>query len=294
LYNLGFDALYETDVENCIFIHLKMTHIARVFPRRTKATPVDDLVFFDGPGLFPPKVDEVHVSVTFSWDIARAEWLAKQWDAIAPVKIGGPAVGTRGDDFIPGRYLKHGYVITSRGCPNSCWFCDVWKRDGGIRELPIMNGRNVLDDNLLACSEEHIRKVFSMLRPKKAVEFTGGLEAAKLKDWHVELLREIRPKQMFFAYDTEDDYEPLVEAGRKLFAAGWTIASKTLRAYVLIGYKRDTFKNAEDRLKKTIEAGFVPMAMLWRERTGETDPEWRRFQRRWARPAMINLSSKIV
>ena len=266
--------------------------IARVFPRKTSATPVDELSFFDGPGLFPPKVDEVHVSVTFSWDIPRAEWLAKQWEGVAPVKIGGPAMGTTGLDFIPGIYLKHGYVITSRGCPNRCWFCDVWKRDGGIRELTITDGTNILDDNLLACSEKHIRGVFSMLRRYrgKRIEFTGGLEAARLRDWHVELLRDIRPKQMFFSYDTKDDYEPLVEAGKMLLGAGWTTASKTLRAYVLIGYKRDTFESAEKRLRKTVRAGFTPMAMLWRGRDGKTDPSWKRFQRRWCRPAMISLT----
>jgi hypothetical protein len=268
--------------------------IARVFPRKTAATPSDELVFFDGPGLFPPTVDEVHVSVTFSWDIPHAEWLARQWEAVAPVKVGGPAMGTMGLDFVPGMYMKYGYVITSRGCPNRCWFCDVWKRDGGIRELPITDGRNILDDNLLACSEEHIRGVFSMLKKHRGerIEFTGGLEAARLRDWHVELLRDIRPKQMFFAYDTEDDYEPLVEAGRMLLGAGWTTASKTLRAYVLIGYKRDTFEAAEERLRKTVRAGFTPMAMLWRGRDGETDYRWRRFQRMWARPAFIKSTKK--
>jgi hypothetical protein len=268
--------------------------IARVFPRKTVATPIDALTFFDGPGLFPPKVDEVHVSVTFSWDIPRAEWLAKQWEWVAPVKIGGPAMGTKGKVFIPGRYLKEGYVITSRGCPNCCWFCDVWKRDGGIRELPITDGWNVLDDNILCCSENHIRRVFGMLKRQKIsgrkIEFTGGLEAASLEDWHIELLREIRPKQMFFAYDTEDDYEPLVDAGKKLLGAGWTSSSKTLRAYVLIGYKRDTLAAAESRLLKTVDAGFTPMAMLWRDKSGYTDYAWRRFQRRWARPAMIKAA----
>lgn len=269
-----------------------MRRIARVFPRKTAATPSDELVFFEGPGLFPPDVEEVHVSVTFSWDIPHAEWLARQWEGVAPVKIGGPAVGTRGKDFVPGRYLEKGYVITSRGCPNCCWFCDVWRRDGRVRELPITEGWNVLDDNLLCCSEDHVRDVFAMLKRQKGrkIEFTGGLEAASLEDWHVEILRDLRPTQMFFAYDTEDDYEPLVEAGKKLLRAG--VSKKSLRAYVLIGYKRDTFEAAEERLRKTAGAGFTPMAMLWRGKSGKTDAKWRRFQRKWARPAMIYRMTK--
>ena len=65
---------------------------------------------------------------------------------------------------MPGMYLKKGYVITSRGCPNRCWFCSVPRREGGrLRELPITEGNIVLDDNLLACSRQHIEAVFEML-----------------------------------------------------------------------------------------------------------------------------------
>lgn len=41
--------------------------IARVFPRKTKATPDDELCFFGPPPLLNmPEVDEVHISVTFT------------------------------------------------------------------------------------------------------------------------------------------------------------------------------------------------------------------------------------
>lgn len=262
--------------------------IARVFPRRTRATPTDELAFTSAPGLFAPEVDEVRVSVTFSWDIPEAERLAREWERVAPVRIGGPALGEAGGDFEPGAYLRHGYVITSRGCPNRCWFCSVWRREGSVRELPIRDGHNVLDDNLLACSEEHIRAVFAMLKrqPQRA-EFTGGLEAARLADWHVGLLADLRPKQVFFAFDTADDYEPLVNAGRKLLAAGFTTTSHALRCYVLIGWPRDTFVAAENRLRGVVAAGFMPMAMLWRDEHGACNLDWRRFQRTWANPRIL-------
>jgi hypothetical protein len=263
--------------------------IARVFPRRAKATPDDALAFVGEPGLFVPPVDAVHVSVSFTWDLPEAERLAKSWSRIAPVTVGGPATGQRGEAFIPGMYVKSGYVITSRGCPNNCWFCSVPKRDGQVvRELQIVDGCNVLDDNLLACSPKHIIDVFRMLsRQKERAQFTGGLEAKRLKDWHVRLLAELRPKQMFFAYDTPDDLEPLEQAGRMLLEAGFTTASHSLRCYVLCGWPKDTFDAAEQRMKQTIAAGFMPMAMLWRDKRGLKDPEWRTFQRAWARPAMI-------
>ncbi len=269
--------------------------IARVFPRVTNATPRDEYTFFDGPGLFLPPIDEIHISVVFTYDIEQVEYLAKQWEHIAPVKIGGPAFNEPGGDFIPGMYLKPGYVITSRGCPNNCWFCSVWRREGReVRELPVTEGNNVLDDNLLACSDGHTREVFKMLKRQKYGRpmLTGGLEAKRLKDWHVEMLRKLRPKEMFFAYDTPDDYEPLVAAGKKLLSAGFTVTSQVLRCYVLIGYPGDTFDKAEARLTQTIKAGFLPMAMLYRDKKGERDLEWARFQQFWARPATVNLKIK--
>ena len=146
--------------------------IARVFPSRTNATPDDKYAFDDVPGMFLPPIDEVHVSVTFTWDIPMAEYLAEAWKAVAPVKIGGPAYGDKLGEFIPGRYVKPGYTFTSRGCPNAgmgkCWFCTEPK---GPVELEIKPGHNILDPNLLATSPEQrtaaspcraIRRVWSI------------------------------------------------------------------------------------------------------------------------------------
>ncbi len=269
--------------------------IIRVFPRRTNATPIDPLAYYGPPDLFA-EADEVHISVAFTWDLPEAEKLAKQWAAVAPVRVGGPATGEPGGEFVPGRYLKPGYVITSRGCPNRCWFCSVWKREGDVRELPIRDGWNVLDDNLLACSDDHIMSVFIMLFEQKKqghrILFTGGLEAARLQPWHVAALHGLRPRRIFFAYDTPDDLESLQRAGGMLLATGFTIASHTLRCYVLIGYQGDTFEKAEKRFEETIDAGFMPMAMLYRDETGERDISWVRFQNQWARAAIIGAKMK--
>lgn len=262
--------------------------IARVFPRKTKATPIDDYAFVGLPGLFiPDDVTEVHISVTFTWDLPLVEVLRRAWERIAPVTIGGPATGQRGEAFSPGMYLKKGYVISSRGCPNNCWFCSVPKREGSLRELPIEDGHNVLDDNLLACSDEHIKAVFEMLsHQKERILFTGGMEAALLKKWHVELFKKVRPKRIFFAYDTPEKLPPLEEAAR-LFRESEYGTRNILHCYVLIGYPGDTFEKAEKRLNQVVFLGFCPMAMLYRDEKGDTTSEWRKFQTAWARPAAI-------
>jgi hypothetical protein len=263
------------------------------FQGKRSPTPTGKDCYTDVPGLFTPKYDEIHVSVTFSWDIQRAKYLARAFDGYGEVKIGGPAVGMRGEEFFPGMYIKDGYTITSRGCPNKCWFCEVWKREGNIRTLEIKPGWNILDDNLLAAPDDHVRKVFAMLRAqKKPAEFTGGLEAKLLKAWHVEEIKTIRLNQLFCAYDTPDDLGPLREAG-KLFKF-YGIKPYKCRAYVLCGYPKDSFDEAEKRMWETVNAGFYPFAMAWRNRTGGVDPKWRRFQKTWCRMPIIKTKMKNV
>ena len=142
--------------------------LARVFPRRTNMTPTDSLAFTGLPTLeaMAMDIDEVHISVTFTWDLEKADELYEAWQILGvPVEVGGPAFGDRMGDFTPGMYIKNGGVFTSRGCDKDCWFCSVPKcAHGIIRELPIYDGYNIMDDNVLGTSERHFRAVSEMLR----------------------------------------------------------------------------------------------------------------------------------
>ena len=277
---------------------MHLMRLIRVFPRKTKASPDDDLAYFGPPDLFA-EADEVHVSVTFTDDKRAAERLAEQWKYVAPVKVGGVAYGDSSLEFIPGRYIKPGYTITSRGCPRRCWFCGVWKKWPQANPLPIYDGWNVLDDNLLACPREHVEAVFAMLhRQKGRVAFTGGLEALSLQDYQVDLIASLSPKPtMFWAYDPGDEFETLEYAARRMLAAGFTAESHRLRVYVLIGQPKDTFEAAEFRLRQMQSIGFTPMAMLWRpddtpsQEKHRRGPEWHAFQRQWVRPAIIHAKA---
>jgi len=272
--------------------------IARVFPRRTSATPNDPLAFIGTPDLLTPEwFNEVHISVAFTYDLPLVDQLIDTWiPRTAKLKIGGPGTGMKGEEFQPGMYLKKGYVITSRGCPENCWFCSVPEREGNTRELEIHAGWNVLDDNLLACSKEHITKVFKMLMKVKKVlhhpiEFTGGFEANRLEHWHIDWLLKIKPKQIFFAYDDDEDYDSLFNAGKML--ANAEIPFNSRRCYVLIGYNDDTIYKAEGRLMNAVRAGFIPMAMLYRNQKGVYNKEWTKFQKEWVRPAIMRAKGII-
>lgn len=268
--------------------------LARVFPRRTSATPIDDYSFSGPPGLLTPEdITEVHVSVTFSWDMKVAERIAETWERIAPVKLGGPAFNQPGGEFEVGKYLKKGCVITSRGCPNNCWFCAVPKRDGKLKELEIKEGNKIFDDNLLACSESHIKKVFKMLLKQTDVAFPGGLEAKLLKPWHIELLSKVKAQQVYFAYDRAEELEPLIMASKILKESPWYRWRKC-GCYVLVGYPSDTIEKAEQRCITALKLGYMPFAVFYQdeERKQIKTNEWEKLQRKWVRPAIIGATRK--
>jgi len=263
----------------------------RVFPRRTKATPTDSLAFVGGPPLWVPEAERVLVSCTFTRDIAEAERLQRAWQAALPraeVSLGGPAFGDPGGDFTPGMFLREGYVVTSRGCPNHCGFCLVPTREGAIRELPVTPGYNILDNNLLACSDGHLADVFAMLRTQRErVQFTGGLEAARVTPEVVEQLRTLRIDQLFLAYDSPGAWLVTERAIRLLRKAG--LGRDTIRCYVLMGREGDTPDAAAERGEQVLRAGGIPFAMLYQPDTHEVSysREWEAVRRKYILPAAM-------
>ena len=61
----------------------------------------------------------------------------------------------------------------------------------------------------------------------------------------------------------------------------------TMSSYHLIGYHEDTFEKAQERMERTIRAGFMPFAMLYRDEAGTVNKDWKKFQREWLRPAIV-------
>ena len=267
----------------------------RVFARKTKWTPKDDLAFYSNPPLFVPswpKSTPIWVSATFTWDIEKAYALARAWSLhFNNVQVGGPAFGDPGGEFVPGRFIKKGVTFTSRGCPKKCPWCYVPKREGKIRELPIRDGWIVQDNNFAACSFGHQEKVFEMLsRQSVSASFPGGLDLCYLVEWHIEQFKKLqkisRLGALWVAFDTEKSMEELPRA--KYLFADFDIGR--CFAYVLIGYRDDTIEMATRRLEAVYdeERGFLPFAMLY---DGNEEPEWKKLQRKWSRPAIYRSSA---
>lgn len=265
--------------------------ILRIFPRRTSMTPIDPLAFVGDPPLFRPQadqVDEVHVSVTFTWDVEKGRRLRDAWAQYYPVvKIGGPAIDEiPPGEFTPGLYVKTGVTFTSRGCPRRCPWCLVPEREGLIRELKIVPGWVVQDNNLLATSRSHQAKVFEMLRSQgRLVSFPGGLDSRLLNDWVADQLGTLKIGQVFFAADSEAGLENLRGVSERLPF----LSRHELRCYVMVGFGGESHDQALARLEAVWDMGFMPFAQLYRDSGHKLqyDEEWRALARTWSRPAAM-------
>jgi len=264
--------------------------VIRVFPDRTRWTPDDEWAFVGHPPLFRPGDAQtpVMVSVAFTWLRKRAEEIADSWRMFyRNVQVGGPAYDDPGGEFVPGRFLKNGCTITSRGCPKKCGWCKVPFAEGDLRLLPIRPGYIVQDNNLLACPEHHIRSVFDMLRDqKRAIYFNGGLDKHFFKPWHRELFDSILIGELWFACDVPGDLPHLKKAASLLRG----IPIDKLRCYTMIGYDGETLAEAETRLERVLDLGFMPFCQLYQPPTAMTPskiyaPEWKAVARKWSRPA---------
>lgn len=269
----------------------------RVFPRRTKWTPADELAFVGDPPLaqFRPEDRDmpVFISVAFTWDLKEAKRLQGSWGRFyRDVRIGGPATGDHGGKFVAGRFLKPGVTITSRGCVWNCPWCLVPRREGVVRELPVVPGYIVQDNNLLACSNRHLDAVFTMLaEQKRGIVFSGGLDARLFSLDTLRRLKGISVSELWFAADSAGAMEHLSFVGD--ICRGAEIPQEKLRCYTMIGFRGESLDAARSRLERVYAMGFLPFAQLYRgEKTATYSPEWRALARKWSRPAAYRIARK--
>ncbi len=264
-----------------------MMEIIRVFPRRTKWTPIDDMAFIGDPPLQHHPADEVNVSCTFTWDIEKAKLLQAAWGQYYPiVKIGGPAFSSPCDEFIPGRYISHGVTFTSRGCNKKCPPCLAWYREGPLKESPhFPDGSVIQDNNILQCSSGHLDSVWAMLSRQHMIQLTGGIDSTLVTQQIANRLRGLRIDQLFLACDTLEAIRPLRKALKLL-----GMPRGKARCYALLKVNpNETISEATERMIEIWQAGAKPFAQLYQppDRWIDYPIEWTTFQRTWQRPAAM-------
>lgn len=260
-------------------------------------TPDDPMSFVGDPpfGLWRPDADEVHVSVTFTWDINEGRRLCDAWSNYYDiVRLGGPALGDCSNGFVPGRYIKTGVTFTTRGCNNLCPWCLVPQRESLLREIRnFAPGHIIQDNNILQASKQHLQEVADMLHTQsRAAIFSGGIQASLVDDWVAAWFEGLRIKEIFLAADTSGALPPLRRAVDKLKFLG--LNSNKLRCYVLIGYHGEKVERAEQRLEAVWGAGCMPFAQLYQPDDCyiKYPREWKALARTWSRPAAMRAMHK--
>ncbi|NIQ17332.1 MAG: hypothetical protein GTN37_02620 [Candidatus Aenigmarchaeota archaeon] len=249
---------------------------------------MDPLVRIGFQSLCLPKFSEIHISITFSWDIEFGKNLQAYWRSFGKVRLGGPAFKSPCNRFQPGKYVKQGIVFTSRGCNFRCPWCLVPEYEGRFRTIPIQEGNIIQDNNILLANRNHLEKVFAMLRKQTAISFKGGLDIRLLKDWHIQEFRSLRIQELWLALDEWERRDRFREVCFRLIKAGFR--RNQIRAYCLAGYEEEPIQACEDRLKFIYKCGALPFIQVYQDpriRTFKILERDKDFVRKWSRPAII-------
>ena len=201
----------------------------------------------------------LYISVPFTWNLEEAQRIADEW-ARGPVHIGGPAIGipSKCEGFEPIMFHNPCATFTTRGCVNNCPFCAVPKLEGDLREIPDFRPAPMIcDNNLLAASKAHIRRVVDKLKVFPYVDFNQGLEAKRFTPEIADMLGELKCK-MRFAFDdwsSESAVKDAIDLCRER-------VTKDIGVYCLIGFN-DTPEDARARLEMVRSWGIFPNPMRY-------------------------------
>lgn len=261
---------------------------------------LDDSDIIDAKSLTPMDImnaSSIWCSAIFSWDLPALKKVSQ--DAAfygKPCTVGGPAVtanaqwikdhcygatvheGLHDCDTVQGQWPM---VWTSRGCIRDCPWCIVPKIEGHqmVEYSELQYAPLILDNNFLACSEQHQQKVLELWSGKK-VDFNQGLDARLYSPAFRKEVKSHKVKSTVwrFAYDSGGMGKHVERAIDDLRSAG--IAYNNIRIYLLFNHT-EAIDEAVARAKEIIEWGASPWPMAykpldWMSKDYYISPQWHR------------------
>lgn len=194
-----------------------------------------------------------YISCVFPENADYARALAKQLNA----ELGGSGVDpsikltNEIEHYCPDYALynfKKSLGFTSRGCSRNCGFCIVPEKEGYIREHAplsefVRHKRVVLQDNNFLASPLWKDKILEMTDRKLSVEFNQGLDIRLLTEESAELLKQLKPSPLRFAWDSPLTECTVISGINMLRRAGYPVNRNKLSFYILTGYNTNIIED---------------------------------------------------
>jgi hypothetical protein len=181
-----------------------------------------------------------------------------------------PAIEHTYPDYSLYGIMDTAYGFLTRGCPRSCPFCIVSKKEGtesrkhadlsefwrGQKNIKLM------DANLLAC--RRYPEMLDQLEKSGAwVDFTQGLDARLLTPEIAEKLKRIKIKTIHFSMDSYGEREIVIE-NLKMLKRITGLRKQKVSVYVLCNFNTTLDEDLE-RINAIREIGFYPYVMVYKK-----------------------------
>ena len=176
------------------------------------------------------------------------------------------------------------YGYLSRGCPRACDFCHVVAKEGRkaykVADLSeFWNGQKnivLLDPNITACREW--KDLFQQLIDSGAyVDFSQGLDMRLMTEEKASMLKDIKVKQLHFAWDRYEDKKTVIPKFQK-FKEISGLDYRKLGVFVLCGFNT-TFEQDLERIYTLRDIGYNPYVMIYNKENLPKGHKLKKLQR---------------
>ena len=176
------------------------------------------------------------------------------------------------------------YGFLTRGCPRGCEYCHVGCKEGRksykVADLGTFwrGQKNIilLDPNITACKDW--KPLFQQLINSSAwVDFSQGLDIRLMDRKKIKMLRQMKIKQVHFAWDRYQDKKEIVPKFKEFKElTGWD--KRKLSVYVLVNFNT-TIEQDLDRIYTLRDLGYWTYVMVYNKENTKPGDTVRRMQR---------------
>lgn len=194
------------------------------------------------------------------------------------------------------QFKNTAYGFLTRGCPRGCDFCIVKDKEGRksvkVADLnEFWDGQKnivLLDPNMFACKDwKDLSR--QLINSKAWVDFSQGCDIRIMGAEKAEYLKQIKVKQVHFAWDRYEDKNIIIPKFKELKEIlGWD--KRKLPVYVLTNFNT-TFEQDLQRVYLLKDLGYWPYVMIYNKQNTKPSDLVRKLQR-WVNNRTIFESCK--